>query len=52
MPAAGGAARALDIRFNGTNQPFDVSPDGSAIVTSNAVHVSDEIWLMEPRGGR
>jgi serine/threonine protein kinase/Tol biopolymer transport system component len=52
IPAAGGAARALDIRFNGTNQPFDVSPDGSAIVTSNAVHVSDEIWLMEPRGGR
>jgi hypothetical protein len=26
-----------------------VSPDGTRLVTSNAVHVSDEIWLLEPR---
>ena len=49
---AGGVPRKLDIRFNGSNQPFDVSPDGTAIVTSNTVHVSDEIWLMDPGGGR
>ena len=52
IPVAGGVPRKLDIRFNGSNQPFDVSPDGTAIVTSNTVHVSDEIWLMDPGGGR
>jgi Tol biopolymer transport system component len=35
-------------RYSGTNMPFDVSPDGAAIVTSNAVHVSTELWLLEP----
>ena len=45
-----GATRHLaEIVFNGTNHPFDVSPDGTRLVTSNAVHVSDEIWLLEPR---
>ena len=49
-PLNGGPSRVItSIRFNGTNQPFDVSPDGTQIVTTNAVHVSDEIWLMEPR---
>ena len=38
-----------NIGFNGVNHPFDISPDGSLIVTSNSTHVSDEIWLMEPR---
>jgi Tol biopolymer transport system component/predicted Ser/Thr protein kinase len=46
----GGPTRHLtDIVYNGSNHPFDVSPDGSRIVTTNAVHVSDEIWLLEPR---
>ena len=46
----GGATRHLaEVTYNGGNHPFDVSPDGSRIVTTNAVHVSDEIWLLEPR---
>ena len=49
VPVTGGAPRPLGIRFNGTNHLFDVSPDGSMVVSSNAVHVSDEIWLLEPR---
>jgi Tol biopolymer transport system component/predicted Ser/Thr protein kinase len=45
-----GATRHLaEIVFSGSNHPFDVSPDGTRLVTSNAVHVSDEIWLLEPR---
>lgn len=48
--ADGGASALLtDIRFNGVNHPFDISPDGTMLVTSNAVHISDEIWLMEPK---
>ena len=47
----GAAPRSLtNIRFNGLNYPFDVSRDGTLIATSNAVHVSDEIWLLEPSG--
>jgi Tol biopolymer transport system component len=50
VSVAGGPSRPVARwRFNGTNHLFDVSPDGSAIVSSNAVHVSDEIWLLEPR---
>jgi Tol biopolymer transport system component len=50
VSATGGTVRVLDsIRFAGSNHPFDVAPDGLSIVTSNAVHVSDEIWLLEPR---
>jgi serine/threonine protein kinase/Tol biopolymer transport system component len=50
VPLTGGAPRPLGgIRFNGTNHLFDVSPDGSMVVSSNALHVSDEIWLLEPR---
>jgi TolB protein len=49
IPAGGGAARAVaNIPFTGSNHLFDVSPDGKSIVTTNAVHVSDEIWLLEP----
>jgi TolB protein len=44
-----GSTRTLtSIRLNGTNHPFAVFPDGKRIVASNAVHVSDEIWLLEP----
>jgi TolB protein len=46
----GGPTRHLtEIVYSGSNHPFDVSPDGSRIVTTNAVHVSDEVWLLEPR---
>ena len=46
----GGSPRAITgLAFNGSNHPFDVSPDGKTLVTTNAVHVSDEIWLLEPR---
>jgi Tol biopolymer transport system component len=37
------------IKLTGTNHPFDISPDGRTIVVSNAVHISDEIWLLEPK---
>jgi hypothetical protein len=48
VPANGGSPRALtNIPFTGSNHLFDVSPDGKTLVTTNAVHVSDEIWLLE-----
>ena len=31
-----------------SNHPFDISPDGKMLATTNAVHISDEIWLLEP----
>jgi Tol biopolymer transport system component len=37
------------VKFGGTNHPFAISRDGGTLVISNAVHVSDEIWLLEPR---
>ena len=49
VPAAGGSPHVLtNIAFSGSNHLFDVSPDGKLLVTTNAVHVSDEIWLLEP----
>ena len=48
VPSGGGSTRPLKgIPFNGTNHLFDISPDGKTIATTNAVHVSDEIWLLE-----
>ena len=45
-----GAARLIgSIKLEGTNHPFAVFPDGKRIAGTNAVHVSDEIWLLEPR---
>jgi eukaryotic-like serine/threonine-protein kinase len=35
------------LRFNGVNYPFDVSRDGKWLVTTNAEHETDEIWLLE-----
>ena len=44
-----GTTRTLDrVKLRGTNLPFDVLPDGRRIVVTNAVHVSDEIWLRSP----
>jgi TolB protein len=46
----GSASRQLtSITFAGSNYPFDISRDGNSIVASNGVHVSDEIWSLEPR---
>ena len=48
MAARGGPSRQLgQWRFSGTNHPFAISPDGTAIVASNSRHVSDEVWLLE-----
>ena len=47
--AVDGTTRTLDkVKLRGTNLPFDVLPDGRRIVVTNAVHVSDEIWLRSP----
>jgi TolB protein len=35
------------IRFRGTNHPFAVSLDGKWVAAVNAVHVSDEVWLLD-----
>jgi eukaryotic-like serine/threonine-protein kinase len=45
----GGASQVLPIRLSGTNHPFAVTADGRTIIISNGVHLSDEIWLLEPR---
>jgi serine/threonine protein kinase/Tol biopolymer transport system component len=39
----------LPIRFEGANHPFDVARDGASLVTTNAVHVSSEVWMLEPK---
>jgi Tol biopolymer transport system component/predicted Ser/Thr protein kinase len=44
------SAGPVHFRFEGANFPFGFSPDGRTMATSNAVHVSDEIWLLEPAG--
>jgi eukaryotic-like serine/threonine-protein kinase len=45
----GTPGRPIAVAFNGFNHPFDISRDGSRVVTTNAVHVSDEVWLLEPK---
>jgi len=48
VPLAGGPATTLSqIRFLGTNYPFDVSRDGRWLATSNTVSVSNELWLLK-----
>jgi Tol biopolymer transport system component len=50
VPLSGGTSRVIEsIRLTGTNLPFAVFPDGQRLVVPNAVHVSDEIWLIEPK---
>jgi Tol biopolymer transport system component len=44
----GGAARTLPIRLSGSNHPFAVTNDAQGIVVSNSVHISSEIWLLQP----
>ena len=46
----GGPPRTLNrLHFYGTNYPFDVSGDGTRLVTTNGQHLSDEIWLLAPQ---
>ena len=46
----GSGSRTLSaVKLVGTNHPFDLTRDARTIVVSNGVHVSDEIWLLEPR---
>jgi TolB protein len=45
----GSTVRTLSgVKFVGTNHPFAVFPDGRRLAITNAVHVSDEIWLLQP----
>jgi Tol biopolymer transport system component len=46
----GGEPRTISgINLLGTNHPFAITHDGRTIVVTNAVHLSDEIWLLEPK---
>jgi Tol biopolymer transport system component len=47
-PANGSQSR-FDATFIGSNHPFDISLPARTLITSNGVHISDEIWLLEPR---
>jgi eukaryotic-like serine/threonine-protein kinase len=50
LTLATGATRTLDsIKLRGVNHPFAVSPDGEHVVSGNALHDQDEIWVIEPR---
>ena len=43
-----GSTRHLDsVRLGSLNHPFAVFADGQRLVVGNAVHVSDEIWVIE-----
>ena len=45
--SVGGAdEKPLPLRFTGDNFPFDFSIDGDSLATTNAVHVSSEIWVL------
>ncbi len=45
-----GTTRRLEsVRLATLNHPFAVFPDGQRIAVGNAVHQSDEIWVIEPK---
>ncbi len=49
VPSEGGPLQTVPSpKFDKTNFPFDISRDAKILVTTNSVHVSDEIWLLEP----
>jgi Tol biopolymer transport system component len=49
----GGLSLRLDtLRYTDTNYPIAISPDGRLLATTNATHLSDEIWLLRPSGNR
>jgi Tol biopolymer transport system component len=46
-PLDGGPSVPIDaLKFSGTNEPFDLFRDGRRLTSSNAQHVSDEIWII------
>jgi serine/threonine-protein kinase len=48
VPLHGGPSVHLAaVRFNISNAPIDISTDGQFLATTNAAHLSDEIWLLE-----
>ena len=52
VDVSSGEIRALPVTLRGTNLPFFIMPDGRSIIHTNAVHVSDEIWLLRPADKR
>jgi Tol biopolymer transport system component len=49
VPFGGGSPRRMEsLRYNETNYPIAISPDGQSIATTNGSHLSDEIWLLQP----
>jgi Tol biopolymer transport system component len=45
-----GTIRILEsVRLAGLNHPFALFRDGVRLVVGNAVHLSDEIWVIEPK---
>jgi TolB protein len=42
----GASGREIQQRFRGVNHPFDLTRDGEWLVTSDAAHVSSEIWVL------
>lgn len=50
---AGGQPHPLgSLRFEGFNNPFDISPDGKQLASSGVIHLSSEIWLLKPQGAK
>ena len=49
VPFEGGPSRPLPVvRFEGANNPFDISRDGNLLTTSNGTNISSQIWLLAP----
>ena len=46
--ADGASAKLEGLSFSGLNYPFDVSPDGRFLATSNSTLFSADVWLLEP----
>ena len=48
VPLDGGApVQFAGIAYQTVNAPFDVSPDGRLVATTDGVHTGDEIWILE-----
>ncbi len=41
-----GETKRIPLRYTASNAPFDMSRDGTTIVTTDATHLADEIWLL------
>jgi len=47
VPFPRGEPAPLNLPFTANNSPFNPSPDGRSVVTTDATHLADEIWLKE-----